>query len=187
MAVKKSNAKSILARLGRASTPEVEKSNFGISLGSLTKISEHCRGSVLIISKPETFRSLSNPDNYVFGVPGMLVEQANNLSIEYLIIDAESFDEGPWLDADNGGNMHLSEEIFSAGVALRTRGAVVFFIPRPSHRKNKNGSEIPRIISTSTLDLSNIPELDLEEQAPQSTLFEEWSCIARKREIHVSN
>lgn len=182
MAVKSSNLQGLLSRLGRSSTPEVKNSPFGITLGSITNINELNPGDVLLISTHATIRELSDPHKYAFGVPGMLIEQAQDHRFKYLIIDSEAFDQGPWLGSDNGGNKHLADEIFTAGGLMRKRGAIVFFIPRHQEQKANNGPEIPRIMSTCTVDLSDIPELDLEEQAPQTQLFNDWTEIARKRD-----
>lgn len=184
MAIRTSNVGGLLARLGRSSTPEVKQSPFGITLGSITKINEDIAGNILIVSNQETIKSVRNPEVYTFGVPGMLVEQAKDTSFEYLIIDANAFNDGPWMGSDNGGNKHLADEIFNAGSTMRARGAMVFYIPRARGQNYMNGPEILRLISTSTVDLSRVPEVDLEEQAPQSELWEEWIEIARKREIN---
>lgn len=184
MAIRTSNVGGLLARLGRSSTPEVKKSPFGITLGSITRINEDIPGNILTVSNPGTISSVKSPENYTFGVPGMLVEQAKDVSFEYFIIDANAFDNGPWIGSDNGGNKHLADEIFNAGSTMRARGAMVFYIPRSRDQSFLNGPEIPRLISTSTVDLSRVPEVDLEEQAPQSELWEEWIEIARKREIN---
>lgn len=182
MAVKASNLQGLLSRLGRSSTPEVKNSPFGITLSSITNINELSLGDILLISTHDTIRNLNEPHKYAFGVPGMLIEQAQDQRYRYLIIDSEAFDQGPWLGADNGGNKHLADEIFTAGGLMRKRGAIVFFIPRYQDHKGNNGPEIPRIMSTCTVDLSDIPDLDLEEQAPQTQLFNDWTEIARKRE-----
>lgn len=169
---------ALLAKLGRASTPPLKKSSFGITLNGMLKPAETTTPSSILVSTPESFHILPEPATYQFGIPGVLSEQAAEDCVTRMVIDAAAFHSGPWLGTDNGGNKHLADEVFEAGRLIRARGGVVMFLPDPS---TTDGPEIARIRSTATVDLSHIPAEDLEEKAPQTGDWQYWATMSKKR------
>lgn len=169
---------ALLAKLGRASTPPVKKSSFGITLKGMLKPAEATAPSSILVSTPESFHALPEPAGYQFGIPGVITEQAAQDCVTRLVIDAMAFHSGPWLGTDNGGNKHLADEVFEAGRLIRARGGIVMFLPDPS---TTAGPELARIRSTATIDLSRIPEEDLEEEAPQTVDWQYWANMAKGR------
>lgn len=171
---------ALLSRLGRSSTPAVKESTFGISLGKLVGLhaSPESPEKLLAVAPCEAVKQLQSQVSVIFGSPGLLREQASSGQISYMVIDCTAFDSGPWLGADNGGNTHLAEEIFDAGRQIRARGGVVFIVTPPARI---GGPDFARIFSTSTVDILDVPEEDLEEDAPQSALWQAVQQLATTR------
>ncbi|WP_237200110.1 hypothetical protein [Rothia nasimurium] len=166
------NLPLVLNRLGRSSTPAVPETPFGITLGQLIGTQVQTNGTVLIIGTSELFRFLSSRNiQCTLAIPGTTAEQAADTNVVSLLIEADSFYKGAWLGADNGTSSFLVEEIFEAGRLLRARGGLVYLIPSKRHRR---GPAYLKIESTTTTNLDEIPEIDLEEQAPQSIF---WKSI----------
>lgn len=163
----------LLDKLGRASTPVVPISKMGITLGKLmgTGVPSDCRElCVLMVGRrlePNVRRAGYTP---IVGVPGLLVEQAQDTQVAVLLIDECAFDSGTWLGADIGVSRVLGEEIFEAGRQLRATGRPVYFVPHP---QRNDGVDLAYIRSTSTAIVGAIPEIDLEEQATQTPLWRE--------------
>ena len=165
-----SNRDIVLTAIGRASTPPVAKIENGPSLGKLTGAGLQIEsGAVLCIGLEDFTHLVQKHRSVVQGVPGMLCEIASNPLIETFIVEGRAFQSGPWIGADDHQSRHLAEEIFEAGRLLRARGGQAWFVPtsRPT------GSMSARVLSTFTARLDTIPEVDLEEEATQSSLWAE--------------
>ncbi|WCE40630.1 hypothetical protein PGC08_02735 [Brevibacterium sp. BDJS002] len=165
-----SNRDMVLTAIGRASAPPVAKIENGPSLGNLTGAGMQIEsGAVLCIGSEEFIHLVQKHRSVVQGVPGMLCEIASNPLIETFIVEGRAFQSGPWIGADDHQSRHLAEEIFEAGRLLRARGGQAWFVPT-SH---PTGSMSARVLSTFTARLDTIPEVDLEEEATQSSLWAE--------------
>lgn len=165
------NRSIVLAAIGRASTPEVAKFDEGPSLGTLTRTTVGIApGSVLFVGVDASKTVIRRHHPVVIGVPGMLIEQASQTTIETLVIDAAAFDSGPWIEADDHQSRHLAEELFEAGRILRSRGGQCWLLPRPA----PDGSMTARLRSTATADFGDLPGADYEEGAAQSPL---WTAL----------
>lgn len=176
----KSDVAKLLESLGRASTPPVKRNNFGLDFGDFLGPAMFPKGpnSSLVVGAPGLFTSWPSDNEAVCGVPGLIKEQANHTNFSRLIIDAEAFYTGPWIGADSGGQRHLAEEIFEAGRIFRASGRSVFYLSSPHHGPEFDNAYVR---STSTVDLGNVPEEDLEEGAPQSSLWEYLRSVVEER------
>ena len=114
-------------------------------------------------------------------MPGTAISQAKQNHIRSLLIDTDAFDQGPWISADNGGNRPLAQEIFDAGRELRAKGSIVYWLGNPIR---PDQTDTKWLKSTSTVDLHNIPQVDLEEKAPQSDLWKFLVDVALEREVN---
>ena len=129
-------------------------------------------GQILFIGSPELLDHLtSHGFDPVWAVPGAAVDQARSREVECLVIHNSAFDRGPWFKADSGSRKYLAQEVFDTGRQIRSRGGIVYYLASP---QRPLGVEEPFIRSTSTVNLTQIPEEDLEENAPQSNL---WSVL----------
>lgn len=166
------NVAALLERLGRSSTPAVKKAPNGITLAELLGVDRYgSAGHVLFIGTPELYDHLSARGFEVtWAVPGAAVDQASPRDVENLIIENAAFDMGPWLKADSGARQYLAQEVFDTGRQIRARGGIVFYLPKPGRPM---GVEESFIRSTATVDLTQVPEVDREENAPQSELWTE--------------
>lgn len=167
------NVAALLERLGRSSTPPVRKASNGITLTELLKLNLCVsRAQILFVGSPDLYDHLTSSGfQLTWAVPGAAVEQASARNVETLIIDNAAFDTGPWLKTDSGARQYLAQEIFDTGRQVRARGGIVFYLPRIGRPV---GVEEPFIRSTSTVDLTAVPEEDREENAPQSDL---WNAL----------
>ncbi|MCG7248608.1 hypothetical protein MHK03_11880 [Corynebacterium simulans] len=162
---------SLLEKLGRASTPAVKESGYGISfielIGGAAKPSSD--NATLVIAPQwvldEWPREISEP---VSCVPGIAQQQAMSAQISSMFIHPEAFTSGVWLNSHTGANHHLAQEIFDAGRELRARGRNVLVL-NGDFLNAQHDSALIR--ATCTVQLDDIPEEDLEEQAPQSPLW----------------
>lgn len=167
-----SNLDTVLAALGRASTPAVKDSPFGITRGALMGLSDaHGNARAVVVGSPHLVRRVQEATPAVAGVPGLLVEQVELPLVETLVIDWDAFQRGPWLAANTHAAVSLKEEIFEAGRRMRARGRLVLGLPlRPL-----SATGDARLLSTCTVDMTAVPEADLEEGAPQSPV---WITLA---------
>lgn len=166
-----SNLDTVLATVGRASTPPVKPSPFGITRGALIGIAEHQAGAhTVVVGAHDLLPELPRSAEPVRGVPGLLREQMRLPLVSTLVIDWRAFSAGPWLGANTHAALGLTEELFDAGRILRASGRQVIGIPaRPLL-----GSGDARILSTCTVDMTRVPAVDLEEGAPHSAL---WTAL----------
>lgn len=166
------NLSTILKKLGRSSTPPVPNTPFGVTLDQLIGTNIDQVGTNLIIGTPTLENYLKNQNiAFTMATPGTAIAQASDERVISLIIEADAFHNGLWLGADNGTSGSLVDEIFESGRHIRARGGIVFLIPSKTHRR---GPAYLKIESTTNTNLTEIPEVDLEENAPQS-LF--WNSI----------
>lgn len=173
------NLDKLLTRLGRSSTPDVKENQAGLTYGSFLEsaIQPQHPDSSLVIGSDTLWSRWPADAPAVHAMPGSLTGQAENLSFSRLVIDAEAFRSGPWLGSDTGGNQHLADEIFEAGRIFRATGRFVLWLPG----QGAEGFSTARIRSTSSVDLSSIPEVDLEEDAPQSSMWNVLTEIVEER------
>lgn len=164
------NVAVLLERLGRSSTPAVNRAPNGITLAELLGINRYASaGNVLFIGTPQLYDHLTAQGFEVtWAVPGAAVDQASSRDVENLIIENAGFDMGPWLKTDSGARQYLAQEVFDTGRQVRARGGIVFYLPKPGRPM---GVEEPFIRSTATVNLAQVPEEDREENAPQSDLW----------------
>lgn len=182
MSQEKDNVSILLENLGRASTPPVKESPFGITLGSLIGLGTAPLSSThTLVIGSKSFLEFAHQQGFTLtlAVPGIAPEQAADPSITAMVIDVDAFNEGSWLGADDGTSKLLAEQIFEAGRVLRSKGKNVFWIPSSRYTR---GCYYARIKSTSTIDITHIPEVDLEEQAPQSPLWNLLQTYVEKRD-----
>ncbi|MGR6090122.1 hypothetical protein [Brevibacterium sp. CSND-B09] len=172
------NRSIVLAAIGRASTPEVAKFDGGPSLGALTRTTVSIApGSVLLVGVDDSKAVIRRHHPIVIGVPGMLIEQASQTTIDTLVIDSAAFDCGPWIDADDHQSRHLAEELFEAARILRSRGGQCWLLPRAA----AGGSMLARLRSTATADFGDLPVAEYEEGATQSPLWTALVELVNKR------
>lgn len=167
------NVAALLERLGRSSTPAVKQAPNGITLAELLGLNSYATGGqILFIGSPELQHHLvSHGFDPVWAVPGAAVDQARSRDVECLVIHNSAFDRGPWFKADSGSRKYLAQEVFDTGRQIRARGGIVYYL---SNAQRSLGIEEPFIRSTATVNLAQVPEEDLEENAPQSKL---WSAL----------
>ncbi|OIR42917.1 hypothetical protein [Corynebacterium sp. NML120713] len=179
-----SNLNDLLRHLGRAATPPVRESNFKITLHDLIfadKYIQDSKDSILVITSRKMVANWSATTPFEVAMPGSTISQAKQHHIRYLLIDTDAFDQGPWISADSGGNRPLAQEIFDAGRELRAKGAIVYWLGNPTR---PDQTDTKWLKSTATVDLHNIPEVDLEENAPQSDLWKFLVDVALEREVN---
>ena len=176
----KGDVAKLLESLGRSSTPPVKKNAFGLDFGNFLgpAMFPSSPNASLVIGTPALFDAWPSDNEAICGVPGLIAEQAANTQFSRLIIDAEAFYTGPWMGADSGGQRHLAEEIFEAGRIFRATGRSVFYLSCPVHGPEFDNAYIR---STSTVDLGDVPEVDLEEGAPQSSLWDYLRAVVDAR------
>lgn len=164
------NLRKLTANLGRASTPTVPSSSFGITnlsvIGKAATAPE--KNSALVVGGRELLSQWPQYLPYRAAVPGLAQEQAEDENFSAMVIEVSAFSEGLWLGADSGSYLTMSEEIFEAGRKFRATGRSVILLNSGSHTL---GTAFPRIESTSTINLSEVPPEDLEEGAAQSSLW----------------
>lgn len=164
-----SNLDTVLARLGRAAAPPVRVNPFGITRAGLIGVAESQGDARVVVVGPRRLvQAVSAIAPAVPGVPGLLPDQVDLPAVDTLVIDWRAFDEGPWLGADTHAAHALTEELFEAGRRMRAAGRMVLGIPR----RPLTASGDARLMSTCTLDLTRIPEADLEEGAPHPPLWD---------------
>lgn len=165
-----SNLDRVLARIGRASTPSVRESPFGITLGTLLSLPRAVQAPAAVVLAPASVReALASVCTVITGVPGVLRDQVAIDGVTALVIDWAAFDAGPWVEANSHGARALSHEIFDSGRIMRASGRSVYGLTRGAMESSTDAY----LLSTCTVDLRDIPAVDLEEQAPQSGLWNE--------------
>lgn len=170
-----SNLETVLARAGRASTPPVPATSYGITRGQLLRIThtqKECEA--IVVGPPPLVERLSRVARIAPGVPGVLTEQVLLPEVTTLVIDWRAFGSGPWLGANTHAALALTDELFEAGRLMRAAGRQVLGIPVSPLRSSGDA----RLLSTCTLDLTAVPPVDLEEGAPQSSL---WDALRSNR------
>ena len=170
----------LLELLGRSSTPPVKKNSFGLGFGNFLgeAMFPKMENASLLVASSQLKELWPKETPFVFGVPGLLEEQAHHENFSRLILYEEAFYSGPWLGADSGSQRHLAKELFEAGRIFRASGRAVLFVPSPTSGPKFDSSYLK---STCTGDLSNIPSEDLEEGAPQSDIWNFLSLLVEKR------
>lgn len=166
------NLDRVLTLIGRASTPPVPETPFGISRGALMDLpATHADTRVVSVAEPVLTRRLQERIPTRAGVPGLLTEQVSLPGVSTLVIDWAAFGGGPWLGANTHSASSLIEEIFEAGRIMRATGRLVFGLPlRPL-----TATGDARLMSTCTVDMTAVPADDLEEGAPMT---EAWMIVA---------
>lgn len=160
----------LLHQMGRSSTPPVPDSDFGITRLHLVFGSGNADATeILTVAGSALLERLRSVAPASAGIPGMLAEQAGQPSVVCLIIDELAFHQGPWLGAASGAYHRLAEDIFEAGRVVRARGGNVLYVPAPGLGV---GADLPRIRSTATDVITEIPEDHFEENAPQSAVWQ---------------
>lgn len=173
-----SNLDVVLAKVGRASTPPVKASPFGITLGSLLGVPRVVQApAAVVLGTGRTREAVSHAATVIPGVPGALREQVAVPGVTSLVIDWAAFEGGPWLAANSHGARALSEEIFDAGRHLRASGAVVYAVPLGEMETSTDRY----LLSTCTVNIGDIDPADLEEEAPQSLLWHALIDLADER------
>lgn len=175
------NVSILLEQIGRASTPPVRDAPYGITLGSLIGLGlKNTEGPQTLVIGSSSFIKFAQAQGtcVVSAVPGMAPEQASDARVSALVIDVDGFHEGAWLGADDGTSKLLAEQVFETGRVLRAKGKNVYLIPSICFPR---GCFYARIQSTTTADIMNIPEVDLEEHAPQSHLWNVMTDYIKKR------
>lgn len=162
------NLDTVLHRIGRASTPDVPASPFGVTLGQLLGLPAQADHGAVVIGSPRTVEAVETAVPTLVGLPGALRDQVDVAGVDALVIEWSAFSGGPWLGANSHAAHALSEEIFEAGRILRSAGALVYGLP-PALVESSTDA---RLLSTCTVNLREIPAVDLEERAPQSPLWE---------------
>lgn len=167
------NLDRVLTLIGRASTPPVPETPFGISRGALMDLpATHADTRVVSVAEPVLTRRLQEQIPTRAGVPGLLTEQVSLPGVSTLVIDWAAFGGGPWLGANTHSASSLIEEIFEAGRIMRATGRLVLGLPlRPL-----TATGDARLMSTCTVDMTAVPADDLQEGAP---LTEAWTTVAR--------
>ena len=163
-----SNLDQVLHRIGRASTPEVPTSPFGITLGQLLALPTRVDHGAVVIGAQRTIEAVQAVVPTLIGLPGALRDQVSVEGVDALVIEWSAFSGGPWLGANSHAAHALSEEIFDAGRILRSAGALVYGLP-PALVESSTDA---RLLSTCTVNLREVPDVDLEENATQSPLWE---------------
>lgn len=173
-----SNLDAILAAVGRVSTPKVPTNPFGLTRGALLGVPDtHAGVTAVVVGGQDLVRRVAAVTPAVQAVPGALPEQVDVPSVTTLVIDWEAFRAGPWLGANTHAAAGLKEEIFEAGRRMRATGRLVLGLPvRPLVATGD-----ARLLSTCTQDLTRIPDVDLEEGAPSSPLWEVLTDTLRQR------
>lgn len=170
----------LLRSLGRASTPPVKESRFGLDLHSLL---QDPNGSgvpdALAVAAPATLALLREPLDVEAAIPGAAALQAQRTQATVLIIDEEAFDAGPWMGADSGVGRQLADEIFEAGRIFRETGRSVLALASPQRSQGPNWRLID---ATTTQWMNQIPDTDLEEHAVQGRVWGELCRITAMRE-----
>lgn len=168
----KPNLDRVLTLIGRASTPPVPETPFGISRGALMDLpATHADTRVVSVAEPVLTRRLQERIPTRAGVPGLLTEQVSLPEVSTLVIDWAAFAGGPWLGANTHSASSLIEEIFEAGRIMRATGRLVLGLPlRPL-----TATGDARLMSTCTVDMTAVPADDLQEGAP---LTEAWTIVA---------
>lgn len=171
-----------LATSGRSSTPAVKGGRFGLSLGKLVLPGPEDGPTplVLVVGDGLLFSHLASrlpPGKVVSAIPGVIEEQAMQSTVGFLIVDEEGMLQGRWSGIITSTAPHLAEQVFEAGRMLRARGALSLFV---SARQRIDWPRKNFILSTTQLDFANIPEVDLEEGAPQS---EVWNLLTNFMEL----
>lgn len=173
-----SHRAQILSAIGRASTPPVKDSPFGITLTKLMKLPDSLPpGSVIVVGNSNTLARFGDSPSILTGMPGALTEQVSIPGVTTLIVDWAAFRSGPWSFANRDMRTTQAEEIFEAGRILRARGCHVWGIPDPS----ASGPLDSRIRSTLTADFGDLDPEMLEEKAPQSQLWQQALTLAETR------
>lgn len=162
------NLDKVLHRIGRASTPDVPSSPFGVTLGQLLGLPARVDHGAVVIGSQRTVEAVESAVPTMVGLPGALRDQVSVSGVNALVIDWSAFSSGPWLGANSHAAHALSEEVFEAGRILRSAGALVCGLP-PSLVESSTDA---RLLSTCTVNIREIPAADLEERAPQSPLWE---------------
>lgn len=136
-------------------------------------------GTTLFIGAQDLWNHLGSAGHaLVWAVPGAAVEQAKSRRIETCVIDNSGFDSGAWLGADSGTRRSVANEVFETGRSLRARGGNVLYIAKDNRPL---GVDEPYIRSTSTVLINEIPQEDLEENAPQSKLWSDLAAFVESR------
>lgn len=166
-----SNLDAVLTAIGRASTPPVPESPFGISRGRLMHLPwTHADVRAIVVGSASLLARVRSAVPAAAGIPGVLPEQVDLPGIEALIISWDAFDAGPWLGANSHAARGLTEEIFEACRRLRASGRLVLGLPERPLRSTGDA----RLLSTCTADLTDLDPVDLEEGATQSPL---WTAL----------
>lgn len=165
----KDNRSRVLAALGRASTPPVPERAEGPSLFELmTAAVPEAQPRIISVVTPVLRAEIRRILPEVTGTPGVLPTVAEIPSVSTFVVESAALFQGPWMGADSHQSKHLAEEIFEAGRILRARGGQVLLV----HNVRLTGSMAKRLLSTFTVDLSDIPPAELEEGARQSPLWD---------------
>lgn len=174
-----SNLEQVLSAIGRASTPPVKESPFGITLNALTDVHlSQAEVRAIVVGAPALVRRVEGVVSAAPGVPGMLTEQVTLPLVDTLVIDWDAFLAGPWLAANTHAAFALMEEIFEAGRRMRATGRLVLGLPRQPLLASGDA----RLLSTCTVDVSAVPLVDLEEGAPQTPLWDVLASVCAERQ-----
>lgn len=165
-------ARQLLLKLGRASTPGVARNPYNIQLSKLVggaAISADS-DSVLVISADRSLENnLGNQGlTVVVGLAGCLEEQTSNPQVSHFIVDTASFEKGPWIGTANGSNHHLAFEIASAAQKMSKTGRLSILIERPSFTNSVEANYLKKFFSVCMPDYAK--ELT-EEGADQTSIW----------------
>lgn len=167
-----SHLDTVLTALGRASTPAVPENPHGLTRAALLGLPEsQAAARAVVVGSPALLGDVAQAAPAVAGIPGALVDQVELPLVRALVLDWDAFAAGPWLGVDTHAAPALLEELVDAADAVRRRGGSVFGLPRrPLH-----GSGDALLLAACTVDMTNVPAVDMEERAVQTPL---WTALA---------
>lgn len=173
----------LLERLGRSATPQVPSNEQNLSLrrllsdGEVGSMSEESGCMIRGLLSSELLDELKNRWTTSSAIPG---DSYQALAADYagvVIIDRESFRQGPWFGADDYSGRALGEEVYEYCKRARVSGTPVYYVDSAGPARGL--TERLRSVVDVVLPMGEVD--DMEEGAAVSELLLALDEFAARR------
>lgn len=172
---------SVLAKIGRASTPTVPENKTGLTLSRLLKQRQHLSSSDVslygVVGASLRDELIRQKISFKTAIPGDSFESLPSNFSGVVLIDRSGFTAGPWLGIETESGIRLREEVYELCRFSRSNGIPVWFLDEP----NVDNFSVIRIKSACDVTFPYLTLNDFEEGAPVNIEFKVIEAAVSRR------
>lgn len=172
---------SVLAKIGRASTPTVAENNIGLTLSRLLNqkphLSPNCVKLYGVVGAAVRDELIRQNISFKAAIPGDSFQTLPSDFRGVVIVDRSGFTAGPWLGIETESGIRLREEVYEMCRYSRNNGIPVWFLDSPQI----DTFSVTRIKSACDVTFPYLTLDDFEEGAPMNIEFKVIEAAISRR------